>query len=399
MSPLLINNDCRHALKEIDDESVDSIITDPPYGLSDPPDINKVIDKWIKGESHTHNKKGFMNKEWDSFVPEPHIWKECLRVLKPGGHLLSFFGTRTFDIGSLSIRLAGFEIRDTIMWVYGSGLSKSMNIEKAFIREANRIASHSNPDKMLESRMAEQSQIWKGWGTTLKPALEPVIIARKPLSEKRVIDNLLEHGCGAINIDECRVMPTNESKERTNEDSKDRRYTQHGSTNFAVKPGIRGGHPDGRLPSNLIHDGSEEVMTAFPEAPGQLTKASSNPDSPRTRKVYGSYQRSDDPMSPRGDKGSAARFFYCAKANTKDRNEGMIEGINDHNTVKPNKLMRYLCRLFTPPNGVILDPFMGSGSTGKAALQEGFHFIGIEMNESHFSISKQRIENTKISED
>ena len=295
-----------------------------------------------------------MGKSWDGDVPSVEIWAECLRVLKPGGHLLAFAGTRTQHRMAVRIEDAGFEIRDMIAWVYGSGFPKSHNGE------------------------------WGG--TALKPALEPITMARKPLAGT-VEANWREHGTGALNIDGCRVEPTGESRERVGEASQERRYTEAGGTNFAATPGVRGGDPAGRWPANLIHDGSPEVVALFP---GE------------------------------GDK-SAARFMYCAKASKKDRDEGLdhlpeteaadfdhrpsgdfasrmnrvrppVLKRNTHPTVKPTDLMRYLCRLVTPPGGVVLDPFMGSGSTGKAAILEGFRFIGIEREAEYVEIARARIE-------
>lgn len=388
----IIKGDCLVALRHIQDCSVDAVVTDPPYGLSTPPDMAAVLQAWLSGKDYRHSAKGFMGSEWDSFVPGPEVWRQCLRVLKPGGHLLSFFGSRTLDLGGIALRLAGFEIRDTVMWVYGSGFSKSMDIQKAFLRERDRMLKAGRKDEA--SRLAAAAGAWDGWGTSLKPAVEPIVLARKPL-EGRVIDNILRHGCGGLNIERCRVAPTGESRPRIDEASQEQRYTDRGVTNFAARPGVRGGHPNGRFPANLIHDGSDEVMAFFPEAPGQMARTSTNSESPRTTKVYGKYQRNDEAMLPRGDRGSAARFFYCAKASRKDRNEGVKGEGNIHVAVKPTQLMRYLCRLVTPPGGVVLDPFMGSGSTGKAAVLEGLSFLGIERDEEYFRIAGQRLAHAK----
>lgn len=414
----LIHGDCLKVLKVIPGNSVDSIVTDPPYGLS------------------------FMGKKWDYDVPEQAIWEECLRVLKPGGHLLAFSGTRTQHRMAVRIEDAGFEIRDMIAWVYGSGFPKSMDVSKAIDKmdaadarrerqlrftewmrstgltsaEINRITdtnmgghyttAASQPsvatrdhfeklrphfgvdvpgwvEQLVDERTVESENFkrrevvgrsestaatggvygeygkgfditapatdaarqWQGWGTALKPALEPITVARKPF-KGTVAANVMEWGAGAINIDGCRV---------------------------------EGGESDGittsgRWPANLIHDGSDE--------PTELLDA-------------------------------AARFFYCAKASKKDRDEGLdcfdakyaprdngfsnkISGsnlprANIHPTVKPTDLMAYLCRLVTPPGGVVLDPFMGSGSTGKAAVREGFRFIGIEMDAEYLAIAEARI--------
>ena len=236
----------------------------------------------------------------------------------------------------------------------------------------------------------EAARQWSGWGTSLKPSLEPVTVARKPLSEGTVAANVLAHGTGALNIDGCRVEPTGESRERVGEASQDRRYTDAGGTNFAAKPGVRGGDPAGRWPANLIHDGSEEVLTGFPSSASPWI-GNPNKGAKGGRMFGGSAQNTEDKPEYR-DAGSAARFFYCAKASKRDRGEG-----NTHPTVKPTDLMRYLCRLVTPPGGVVLDPFMGSGSTGKAAMHEGFRFIGIERESSYLQIAQARIEHALLS--
>ena len=338
--------DCLDVLRSMDSACVDAIVTDPPYGLS------------------------FMGKGWDYQVPSVEIWEECLRVLKPGGHLLAFAGTRTQHRMCVNIEDAGFEIRDMIAWLYGSGFPKSQNVGKAIDKAAGAEHEKGNafnvvggtnasnggskfrsdhPDYVRPQMITPEAQQWDGWGTALKPALEPITVARKPF-KGTVANNVLEHGTGAINIDGCRVA-TDENPSAARRKSappireagswaNDRRSAE---TFCAERPG----EALGRWPANLIHDGSEEVT--------ELT-------------------------------GDAARFFYCPKANKKDREDG-----NTHPTVKPTDLMAYLCRLVTPPSGIILDPFMGSGSTGKAAMREGFGFIGIERDEEYFEIASSRI--------
>lgn len=327
---VLLEGDCRDVMElALAENSVDSIVTDPPYGLS------------------------FMNRHWDCDVPKVEMWRAAFAVLKPGGYLLAFSGTRTYHRMVCAIEDAGFEVRDQLAWVYGSGFPKS----------------HNGP--------------WGG--TALKPAWEPIVMARKPLIGT-VEANWREHGTGALNIDGCRVEPTGESRERVGEDSQDRRYTDKGSTDFAAKPGVRGGDAAGRWPANLVHDGSDEVLAAFPQAPGQLRSVGPEHGDKPSVNVYGDMgARPHTP--PRGDTGSAARFFYCSKASKADRGQG-----NVHPTVKPTDLMRYLCRLVTPAGGTVLDPFMGSGSTGRGAVLEGFKFIGIEQDPTYLEIARARIE-------
>ncbi|SAK98426.1 DNA methylase N-4/N-6 domain-containing protein [Caballeronia pedi] len=377
--------DCLDVLATLADASVDSIVTDPPYHLT-----SNARGSHKPGEATTPHlrarigDRGFMGKEWDGgdIAQRVEMWAQCLRVLKPGGHLVAFSGSRTYHRMACAIEDAGFEIRDQIMWLYGSGFPKSRNIGD-------------------------------GRGTALKPAHEPICFARKPLVGT-VEANVLQHGTGALNIDACRVEPTGESQARDGEASQARRYTEQGGTNFAALPGVRGGDPSGRWPANVIHDGSDEVLEAFPDAPGQIARSSSS--ARKTQNVYGAMVRGSGGIEPRAelDK-SAARFFYCAKASRADRNEGLpssdvpavTQGAtmrdcetadwsarngNTHPTVKPTDLMAYLCRLVTPAGGIVLDPFMGSGSTGKAAMREGFRFVGIDMTPEYVDIARARIE-------
>lgn len=296
---------------------------------------------------------GFMGLEWDSGVPAVEVWAECLRVLKPGGHLLAFAGTRTQHRMAVNIEDAGFEIRDMIAWVYGQGFPKSKNIAG-------------------------------GWGTALKPAMEPITVARKPFPGT-VAANMAAHGVGAFNIGGCRVEPTDESKAREGEASQERRYAEKGGTNFAATPGVRGGSPLGRWPANIVHDGGEEVLAAFPDAPGQQGDLKGHSKDRLSKTCYGDMKAVRN-HEARGDSGSAARFFYCAKASRKERGEG-----NNHPTVKPVELMRWLVRLVTPVGGVCLDPYTGSGTTGIAALAEGVRFIGIEKSPAYLAIASRRI--------
>ena len=402
----LIHGDCLVELKKLPDNSVDSIVTDPPYGLS------------------------FMGKKWDYDVPKVEVWQECLRVLKPGGHLLSFAGTRTQHRMAVRIEDAGFEIRDMIAWVYGSGFPKSLNISKAIDRAAGElkpegkgftVAGYSHaPDKLLHTAPSkgyvppapatEAAKQWEGWGTALKPALEPITLARKPLSEKTVAENVLTHGTGGLNIDGCRVEADTKYSDGTfNETTKvgGQVYGWAKSYKFQrSKP-----NETGRFPANLIHDGSEEVVGLFPHT---VSKWGTQKNNPQAKDSMWGIGETNNGNNFTGDQGSAARFFYCAKASKSERNKG-CEGLerknnmrvnaprkseeqkhatvhgNNHPTVKPIALMEYMIKLITPPGGTVLDPFMGSGSTGIAAKNLGCSFIGIDMTAEYVEIARARI--------
>lgn len=369
----LYHGNCLEVLPTLPAESIDSIVTDPPYGLN------------------------FMGKDWDHGIPGVHFWTEVLRVAKPGAYLLAFGGTRTFHRLMVAIEDAGWEIRDTLMWVYGSGFPKSKNVAlgidkgEGFPNRGHRVsmASRFHPDGTFEPNgehlpayeaKTDKGKPWQGWGTALKPAWEPIILARKPLCGT-VAENVLAHGTGGLNIDGCRIGTEQTTTHRNGDSGGNGAYGRDERVFDRL-------NPPGRWPANLIHDGSEEVVELFP-----------------------------------GDEGtSAARFFYCAKASKQDRNDGCenldalpggaeyrpnddgtkgiqsrlhgasAKGQNNHPTVKPTALMRYLCRLVTPPGCLILDPFAGSFSTGKAAVYEGFRCIGIEMQDSYLDIACLRIE-------
>lgn len=484
----VINMECKQGMRVmIADNSIDAIVTDPPYGLSKQPKMEEVLKHWLAGDDYQATGSGFMGKTWDSFVPGPSIWKEAYRCLKPGAWAVVFAGSRTQDLMTLSLRLAGFEIMDTGMWLYGSGFPKSLDISKAidklngrpsipddefrrYIKSAMKLKSISN--KILDSlcgtngmvghytgesqptfptvekwkiikRVLElddrydevisrveadrevvgtkikarstsgnsalptidgetvykefkitkpatdQAKQWEGFGTALKPAYEPFILARKPL-DGTYANNVLKHGVGGLNIDGCRI-PSEEGGRPLREVAPlrdDFTYTGNalnGRVNGSLASSKASGLTDqGRFPANVIHDGLDEPW---------------------------------------------AKYFYCAKTSKKDRNEGLenlavtsagdmtggreecSDGLNSpragagrttgarniHPTVKPTELMRYLCRLVTPPEGLILDPFSGSGSTGKAAVLEGFNFIGFEMDEKYCEIANHRI-NHKLKE-
>lgn len=359
----ILQGDCLDVIPTLDDRSIDSIVTDPPYGLS------------------------FMGKDWDYGVPGVHFWVEALRVAKPGAYLLAFGGTRTFHRLTVAIEDAGWEIRDCIGWLYGSGFPKSLNIGN-------------------------------GFGTALKPAWEPIIMARKPIIGT-VANNVLKYGTGAMNIDGCRVSvdPTIDDMLRTVQRGKRESETWEKGSGFKNENNHLTGVPEkGRFPANIIHDGSDEVVQLFP-----ITGEGNHPANRKTS--FWSTTKPQKLEHRATDSGSAARFFYCAKASKHDRDEGceclkakkmgfsngaqlhgegydkgqdiglnrVISRKNNHPTVKPTALMRYLCKLVTPPGGIILDPFMGSGSTGKAAALEGFRFIGIELESDYTEIAGRRI--------
>lgn len=426
----LLLGDCLKRLKELPDNSIDSIVTDPPYGLSKQPDMVEVLKHWLAGEDYQHNSKGFMGKEWDSFVPGPAIWKECLRVLKPGGHMVAFFGTRTYDIGVLAIRLAGFEIRNQLVWVFGSGFPKSLDVSKAIdktlgaereivgkrtygdghIQNSNASIGFGgsdpvNDDRSISAPATDAAKQWEGWGTDLKPAMEPIVLARKPL-EGTVANNVMKHGVGGINIDGCRVESVGEtiSNHGRNDTSKNSNGWGVSLSPYQDREQTEG-QKLGRFPANFIHDGSDEVAALFPiTKSGSLTlehQKNGGYAGKNDSGIYGSSKQGGSGVYE-GNEGSAARFFYCAKTSKKDRNEGLdhlldkdgdaaASSNNNHPTVKPTALMEYLCRLITPDGGTILDPFMGSGSTGKAAMYEGFNFVGIELLQEYMKIAEARI--------
>lgn len=397
----LFSGDCLERLRELPDASVDACVTDPPYGLS------------------------FMGKGWDHAVPSVEVWREVWRVLKPGAHLLAFFGTRTYHRGVVAIEDAGFEIRDQIGWAFGSGFPKSHDVSKAIdaaagaVREVvgsvrtnvgmqggNLTAGSQAADVPVTAPATPEAQRWAGWGTALKPAWEPIVVARKPL-EGTVAANVLAWGTGAINVDGCRV----ETADETGRNNPNGPYSSGITMRLSSTPGQdTTGRGLGRWPANLIHDGSPEVVGLFPE-----TSSNSRRAGVRKGIGYGGNVTGDGGPAIQGDTGSAARFFYCAKASRADREDGLdaipskllhrvnpggleddpkwapVKRANHHPTVKATDLMRYLCRLVTPPGGTVLDPFMGSGSTGRGAVLEGFRFIGCELDPEYLEIARARI--------
>lgn len=367
------------ALSEMPENSIDAVVTDPPYGLS------------------------FMGKRWDYDVPSVELWRKVLRVLKPGGHVLSFGGTRTYHRMVVNLEDAGFEIRDQLQWLYGSGFPKSLDISKAIDKAAGaeREVVGENPnwrpakrhgakfDKWQDSGIPAKMKLtkpatasakaWQGWGTALKPANEPICLARKPL-DGTVAENVEKYGVGGLNIDESRIAHNEKCRmmapSKSNIEQPSEKCRQAGRRQAVLEL-----KPEGRWPANVILD--EEAAAMLDE------------------------QAKD-----------VARFFYCAKASKSERNAGLddmplrevgikndsgrgfsesdqhkkIMAQNHHPTVKPIALMRYLCKLITPPGGTILDPFMGSGTTGIAAKLDGFGFVGIELSAEYFEIAQKRIE-------
>lgn len=422
---ILLNDDCLNALKKIPDSSIEAVCTDPPYGLSKQPDIAEVMQHWINGDTYEHKSTGFMGKSWDSFVPGPEYWREVYRVLKPGGHAAIFAGSRTQDLMSIALRFAGFEIRETIMWVYGAGMPKSLDVSKAIdksfgaerevvgVRKHPTLKDTSKIDRQgnhqfngantikdeweLTAPATDQAKQWQGWGTALKPAYEPIILVRKPL-EGTVAQNVLKWGVGGINIDECRVELSNEADKaqfefnhavgtRLPEEYADKKLGLHDG-GWMQQVGEKE-TPTGRWPANICHDGSDEVVEMFPTSGSGNGKGAYNYAGREYNNKDTSMFNGDKPQAPSNynETGSAARFFYSSKATKKDRGDG-----NTHPTVKPVKLMEWLVKMITPTNGKCLDPFMGSGTTGVACMNANRKFIGIEMDEGYFQIAKKRIE-------
>jgi len=373
--------DCLDVLAALPENSVDSVVTDPPYGL------------------------GFMGQDWDHGVPGVRFWREALRVAKPGAFLLAFGGTRTHHRLACAIEDAGWEIRDCIMWCFGSGFPKSLDISKAIDkaagergpvigREAVDVGMQSGHmhagrssrviERDVRAPATDAARLWQGWGTALKPAWEPIIVAMKPL-DGTFAGNAETWGVAGLNIDGCRIE-TEESTARPPSTAGSHIYAQDTYTKSMARGG--GGHPLGRWPSNLVHDGSEEVVGEFPQTKSGLMK----PGQRRVATLGGGGYHGNMPdeataTGTPGDSGSAARFFYCAKASRAERGEG-----NTHPTVKPLALMEWLCRLVsTPTGGIVLDPFMGSGTTGLSCLKTGQQFIGVEKDADSFGIACQRI--------
>src|SRR5690625_4285038 len=400
----VIHGDCLDVLKTMEDNSVDSVVTDPPYGLSKEPDINEVLSKWLAGEPYDHGHGGFMGKTWDSFVPHPDIWREVFRVLKPGGHALVFAGTRTQDLMTISLRLAGFEVRDVIEWLYFSGFPKSHNVSKAFDRRAgaerevvgqrvrlgDRKSYVNNNDKAIfnpgennaiTAPATELARKWDGWGTNLKPAHEPIIMVRKPLHDGRkmtVVDCVEKYGTGAINIDGCRIEGESWGR-RTNSLETKQVYGDYGFIETKA-------NAKGRFPANCITLDSDQFYSKyFNVTPQELSKKASKKDR------NSDWQGEEITLEPK--EADSSHFYGGLPDLRMESKQKRLPNANNHPTVKPTDLMAWLVRLVTPIDGTVLDPFAGSGSTLVAAKREGFGFIGIELggeNDEYIPILEAR---------
>lgn len=359
---MIIHGDSFEEVKTLETNSIDALVTDPPYGMSNISHkaFMDCMVKWCTDDNmYLPKAKGFMNKSWDGFVPPPGFWKEVLRVLKPGAYGLVFASSRTMDLMGLALRIAGFEIRDCITWLYGSGFPKSYDISKGIdsfkgckrevvgkmktkiFKDSQYVGKHVGTGYInITAPSSQEAKQWSGWGTALKPSYEPALLIRKPLNQS-VAESVLEWGVGGLNIDGCRI-DTDEIRIQGN-------HYGGGVTNFG---GYRQGgkvYDKGRFPSNTLFDN---------EAIKELKEQS--------------------------------RFFYTAKSSPAERSAGLKKNI--HPTVKPIEIMRYLCRLITPPNGLILEPFLGSGTTAIAAHKENFRIIGIEREQEYVEIAKARLE-------
>lgn len=506
-------------LKSIPDNSIDAVVTDPPYGLGKEPNAELLMQDWIAKGYHEVKGSGFMGKEWDAFVPQPIFWKEVFRVLKHGGHVVSFFGTRTYDWGVMAMRFAGFEVRDCLQWLYGSGFPKSYNIAKGIEGKMVNGSASWNDWKKLDGEkeqvnwgyskqqaeqgyrddytesnkervgkvnfQSEEAKYWDGWGSALKPANEPIVLARKPLEKGlSIADNVLKYGTGGINIDGCRVGTEERSYKgmSANIPSGSGTFRDDNWTPKDIEVNVSGRfpanvilthHPDCECvgtkkvkPSNgsgkasekgggfnkgMFGNGnSDNIGGGFTDENGEETiedwnchedcpikildeqSGSVGGDSRKSKSTYDKgiwgNAKAVESKALYNDKGGASRFFYVAKASQKERNKGLEDfdkkplafsnqakaelargntefadetkmhnkvqfRANNHPTIKPIKLMQYLVRLVTPPNGVVLDPFMGSGTTGIACKLEGFDFVGMEQDENYHKIAQARIEN------
>lgn len=473
--PVIIGNatlycgDCVEVLKTLPDNSIEACLTDPPYGLSahSEADIRRCIAAWLADKPYEHGKAGFMGKEWDSFVPGPEMWKELYRVLKPGAHLLVFAGTRTADLMSLALRLAGFECKETIMWTFGSGFPKASDISKNIDKmkgaerevvgiDKKKWRNVSNHDQKTYSNFRQsdadnkasitapatpEAAQWEGWKSALKPCYEPILLFRKPL-DGTIAETVLKWGTGGLNVGVCRVESGDSEP-----NARDRKTIAQKTVDNAIYNGGWLGTGDGwngqqgRYPGNLIVSSDEEVERCFPVTVESKQSFRGLQHSGRRGglgDIGGNIKADTNSIRGHNDTGgSASRFFqhcdysleeiaelngiearrvvYSGKASKRDRDEG-CEGMeergamdfigsgidgrgnayetqprhNHHPTCKPTSLLRYCLKLICPPGATVIDPFFGSGSTGKAALLEGFKVIGIEREAEYFDIAVAR---------
>lgn len=498
----LYRGDSLDVLRSLPAESVHAVVTDPPYGLSKEPDMTEVLTHWLAGDDYKHRGGGFMGKTWDSFVPGPALWREVYRVLKPGGYLLAFAGSRTLGLMDTAIRLAGFEIRDGIMWLYGQGMPKNHDISKAIDKAAGKERTEvvgpkpdpysaggrsegwerpwrDDPEAVKKSHMklapaTDEAAQWEGWGTALKPAYEPIIMARKPF-KGTVAENVLEHGTGGINIDATRIDSGAEEVPVFENAGRDSYGIYSDGLQGSKQVGKQSGY--GRWPANVVmthhedcievglrkvktgtavqrnggdgentvgaredatyasEDGTETIPSweCHLDCPvglldGQSGITTSNVRTPTGKDDRGEpnesnmvVRRADTKERGHADKGGASRFFYTSKTSKGERDQWLKGRIpcatcgeldsdthmttnrkgeeverqcrrNNHPTVKPIKLMEYLVKMVTPPGGIVLDPFLGSGTTGVAAMQCGVDFIGVELEAESATLAKARIE-------
>lgn len=511
----VINGDNIELLKGFPDNYFDAVVTDPPYGLGKEPNALELMKDWVEHGYHQIKGSGFMGKEWDAFVPQPIFWKEVFRVLKHGGHVVSFFGTRTYDWGVMAMRFAGFEVRDCIQWLYGSGFPKSHNISKALdgilgkqgkgFKSAGDDGRKSEFKQDLSKRSDygyvyiptnEDAKKWDGWGTALKPSVEPIVLARKPLEKGlSIVENVLKWGTGGINIDGCRVegakpdcknIPIESWRimegrtdipETTPQvyDSKQGRFPSNTILSHhyececkglkkvkgsSCSPEDVGKGRDGDFSNGIYGAKSSKITVSHTDENGEETvedwdchedcpiriidmqsgvgKSVKSKRGNGIGKGFHGSNSEHDTERGHSDSGGASRFFkhcnyseqektyrflYSAKASKSERNKGLdgfeekISGsligtknktlktgsnnernnmnLNFHPTVKPVELMKYLVRLITPPNGIVLDPFCGSGTTGIACKLEGFNFVGMEQDAEYSKIAESRINNYK----
>jgi len=508
MNHIVLNGNNIDLLKNYPDNYFDAVVTDPPYGLGKEPIAEELMKDWIEHGYHEISGSGFMGKEWDAFVPQPIFWKEVFRVLKHGGHVLAFYGTRTYDWGVMSMRFAGFEVRDCIQWLYGSGFPKSHNISKALdkmqgaerevIGKSNytmpkadnsmgensygisggKLANGTTAERVVADITApttDAAKKWDGWGTALKPANEPIVLARKPLEKGlSIAENILKWGVGGINIDASRVGSETRTTPVFSNDTKSDNTTFNLNSNIQHE---RVETNQGRFPANIIFTHHEDCVCKgtkkvraikggckfesafFKSGESNFTKDGGIGDAEGNETIEDWDCHEDCPIkildeqsgvskstggrignkngaysgigangfttnhekgdAGFGDKGGASRFFYVAKASKSERNKGLenfevkrMEGrdegqdersvaykarptptANIHPTVKPIKLMQYLVKMITPPNGIVLDPFCGSGTTGVACKLDGFQFVGLEQDPEYCKIAQARINN------